>query len=313
MVTKRTVFVLGAGASMPYGFPLGNGLVKEILDRLNEDGPLFDQEMFRMLISNGNKKELIRDFLMELAETDAKSIDEFLEEKVVYINVGKDAIAYVISRYENKSTLHVDGDPNETDKWYRYVWDELSDKASFEEIMSDRVTFVTFNYDRSIDEFIYDELRNKYPRKTDLDYRRTARSIDIIHIHGSIGILSWQPWANESTIPYGFKPESKIDMSYMSLIKIIHEESNSDHTSRAGSLMRQADQIVFLGLSYHDSNLEKLKIDELDLSNKKVFGTCYGMSPELIKEVMEKHPVIKLDEELRYTRTYEFLTKYVHL
>jgi len=35
MLSKRTVFVVGAGASVPYGFPTGRDLVTEVLSCLS--------------------------------------------------------------------------------------------------------------------------------------------------------------------------------------------------------------------------------------------------------------------------------------
>lgn len=40
MIRRQTVFVLGAGASYPYGFPTGEGLVNEIIGLASTDRTL---------------------------------------------------------------------------------------------------------------------------------------------------------------------------------------------------------------------------------------------------------------------------------
>jgi hypothetical protein len=47
MITEETVFILGAGASMPYEYPTGAGLKKMICDRFNE--------LFELLIPHNDK------------------------------------------------------------------------------------------------------------------------------------------------------------------------------------------------------------------------------------------------------------------
>ncbi len=37
MFKKETVFILGAGASKPYGYPLGSDLIKEIIANIDND------------------------------------------------------------------------------------------------------------------------------------------------------------------------------------------------------------------------------------------------------------------------------------
>ena len=41
MFEKETLFILGAGASKPYGFPIGNELVQDIIHRIKNDSVFF--------------------------------------------------------------------------------------------------------------------------------------------------------------------------------------------------------------------------------------------------------------------------------
>ena len=42
MITVPTTLILGAGASEPYGFPLGVGLLNKVCELENAPGPLKD-------------------------------------------------------------------------------------------------------------------------------------------------------------------------------------------------------------------------------------------------------------------------------
>jgi hypothetical protein len=84
MITTETVFILGAGASMPYGFPSGEQLVDKSIEYLK--GRLLERYEF-------NPTE-IRVFESELTASRKRSVDAFLEHRPEFRTIGKTAIAY---------------------------------------------------------------------------------------------------------------------------------------------------------------------------------------------------------------------------
>src|SRR6267378_303056 len=76
MIEKRTVLILGAGASMPYGFPSGSGLRRHIIE-----------------------------YLDELLSADTTSIDVFLERRTEFVEIGKAAIAATLIPLESTRNL----------------------------------------------------------------------------------------------------------------------------------------------------------------------------------------------------------------
>jgi len=78
MIEKPTVLILGASASMPYGFPSGEELMQEILEKIR---PNSAKELFRVLLKFGFKPKDIDDFYNGLKHSQKFSVDEFLEHR----------------------------------------------------------------------------------------------------------------------------------------------------------------------------------------------------------------------------------------
>jgi hypothetical protein len=78
MITTPTVFILGAGASIPYGFPSGLDLVDMIC------GPAGD----RKYIQFGVDQATAESFITALRQSDQQSVDEheFQPEHVLALN-----------------------------------------------------------------------------------------------------------------------------------------------------------------------------------------------------------------------------------
>ena len=140
MFEKPTVFILGAGASHPYGFPLGRDLVWDIIRRIevrdNEDVRLFrdldctDRQMIGLA--------------SELRAADPPSIDDFLKRREDLRSLGKLAIANELMRIEGEGALSA----ATTEQWYRLLVAKITDRA-FKDIPSSNVRIVSFNCDRS--------------------------------------------------------------------------------------------------------------------------------------------------------------------
>src|SRR5579863_1391995 len=61
MFEKQTLLVLGAGASRPYGFPLGDGLIKEIISSIRNDIVLFP-------CASENRSAIINNKMLNLSD-----------------------------------------------------------------------------------------------------------------------------------------------------------------------------------------------------------------------------------------------------
>ena len=70
MIKNPTVLILGAGASYPYRFPLGEEMVTGILNKMTAEPETFYA---------GTRPGDLEDFKQKLRKADPTSIDAFLE------------------------------------------------------------------------------------------------------------------------------------------------------------------------------------------------------------------------------------------
>ena len=157
MIRRRTVFILGAGASAPYQLPVGSALVDRICKEIMKAEPMITRLEDFLARNNGIAGDAAR-FAAALKGSRAYSIDAFLETNRPYRLIGKAAIADVLLRCENQSDLApVNGD------WYRYLFSILLNQ-SIERYQQQAklLTIVTFNFDRSFERALFLALKNRF-------------------------------------------------------------------------------------------------------------------------------------------------------
>ncbi len=117
MLKRKTVLVLGAGASAPFGFPTGIELSQQLVGQLQEGGKTFNN-----LRSCYNfAPEEIHDFRNAFYYSGKNSVDAFLEHRADYIRIGKAATASVLIGYESHENLFKYNEAN----WLRYLYNNL--------------------------------------------------------------------------------------------------------------------------------------------------------------------------------------------
>jgi len=265
MLNIPTVFVLGAGASVPYDFPTGFQLSQRVFEQL-ADG----REGYQALTVHCSftPKE-IEDFRQSFYHSGKPSIDAFLEHRTDLIQIGKAATAQALIRYEDDHRLFV-FDANQN--WLRELSGRLA--SSFDEFGQNTIAFVTFNYDRSVEHYIFTTLKNTF-KKTDAEVAAVLGAIPVIHLHGRLGYL---PWQKGETRAYHTDVTTQAMKVCVDSIKIIHEsitDGRDDDFKAAKKLLADAHQVVIMGLGYNTINLERLGIPDLDPG--KTIGTCMGL------------------------------------
>src|SRR5437660_2575658 len=104
---KKTVLVLGAGASMPYGFPSGDELRQRIITSLKnfptKVGPARPLE--NLLNALGIEAYHVQHFRDELARAPHITIDRFLENRPEFERIGKLAITATLIPLEQDSIV----------------------------------------------------------------------------------------------------------------------------------------------------------------------------------------------------------------
>ena len=75
------------------------------------------------------------------------SVDAFLEHRPEYLQIGKLSIALCIMAHEHEKKLF-----NAQRNWYDYLRIKLN--SSFDEFGDNKLSIITFNYDRSIEHYL---------------------------------------------------------------------------------------------------------------------------------------------------------------
>jgi len=284
MIKKNHLFVLGAGTSIPYGFPSGSELVRNIIDYTSK-GKL----IYMYLKWLGYDEREVSRFSQDLEKSGMISIDTFLEYRNDYLEMGKVILTLTISIFEYKSTLY-SGNP--ANNLYGYIFNKMITEP--EKFSDNKISFITFNYDRSLEYFFINALRSGFNLKT-REAANILKRIPIIHAHGKIGYLkdevnSRELWDREN--PYGVnikilleKEETFLNLGRISdMINIIHEgEADNSIKERIENEISKSELITFLGFGYNYMNLKKLGFSNgNELGHISIKGTTYGLTKKEI-------------------------------
>jgi hypothetical protein len=267
---KQTVFVLGAGASEPFGFPIGQKLHELVITVLREQN-----SGFKVLRDCTFAAEDIERFRSDLSRSGRASVDAFLEHRPEYMKIGKVAMAYVLIGYENPERLF-----DQAGNWLGYLFRKLPNP--FTELVGGNVSFLTFNYDRSLEHFLFSALRGGFGAAEETCVEALAK-IPIIHLHGSLGLLPWQGHTNRAY--QGIPDVPALDIAHKG-IKIVHEDITDGRDAdfvRAKELLQSAKQVYFLGFGYDRTNMQRLDIANLE--ERKCYGTGLGLTPREVSDI----------------------------
>lgn len=266
MITKPTVLVLGAGASKPYGYPLGGELLENIVAILG------DSNWVPALLQCGVDKEIIEEFKSELFLSQQPSVDALLEHRPEFRDVGKLAIAMSLIAHEFESSLFAHARRGEG--IYHYLFTQLN--APWEEFANNKLSIITFNYDRTIDHYLFTALKHSYGKPDD-EVAEALSSIPIIHVHGFLGPLPWQetggrPYVAINIPKHPVDAAKQIEPASKKILIVSEEEKSTNEFNRAFNCIKSSERIYFLGFGYHLANLRKLRLNELGICDEHAFN-----------------------------------------
>ncbi|WP_430472933.1 hypothetical protein ACQ0MK_12765 [Thalassospira lucentensis] len=313
MFDKKTVFVIGAGGSKEFNLPVGlqlRDIISEKLNILYSDG---------VTLSNGDKAidNALRKFCAESAPADeygrlieaswavrdgvkqAVSIDSYLDthrDNQRIVTCGKLAILSSIIEAEKKSSLFVETDykPQYPFKrlspfdevrgtWLDFFFQRLSDGVSRENVGSifENVSIVTFNYDRTIEHYLFLSLQN-YFRIDAEEAADVMKGLRIVHPYGLIAPLQWMD--KSKGLPYG-------SYGHKNLLDLVQNIQTYTESVRDPSLLKSAHDefgravnIVFLGFAFHKQNMELLRT-RMQNRPLRVFSSSFGVSSADCKQI----------------------------
>jgi hypothetical protein len=267
----KVAFILGAGASKEFGYPLGSELKKDILDKLNPKST-----MFAGLLGAGNSADDVVEFKKSLFRADYGTIDQFVAAQHRHPEIqriARQAIALSISSFENDDRLF--GLPGA--HWYKRLIDFLRNRPDL--LKRDNLSFFTFNYDRSLEHYLHETVSRGGGGFSE-NFLREFFHGNFVHVHGTVGYLPWQTAPQGSVIrDYG------ATMDPNTVRNISHNLLTPDQeVTLSGELLGrifEADVVVIMGFGFHQQNMDKIQFAKLATQEgKKVFVTVQALDTQ---------------------------------
>jgi hypothetical protein len=264
VIKKKTVFILGAGAHVPYGFPDGRDLIKKIIDLMPKQGNAntpFSLAAFRLHNKqHGVTSALMAEFGESLQMTGHSSIDSFLatfSQRRGFPEIGKLAVAYVLLPLEFKTLFVRDSIQQD---WMSYLFEYMfhgCTHSADDFIKNNDVSFVSFNYDRTLEYFLSVRLASTYGLELG-QAGELVKNIPIVHVYGSLGTFA-------TTVLYTPEPgiiNTRLKEAVMSM-RLMYEDRDGESTiQQAKRLISAADNICFLGFGFDPDNITRLELNE---------------------------------------------------
>jgi len=168
MIDKQTLFILGAGASACSQYPTGEELNSFIINEFLSYKQRFlideEQELF--------EDHDIKNFTKLFDASRAPLIDYFIaknpDEKIR--GIGKLAIVLSIldGEIKNKNVKNIDLFDQD---WFSIIFDKMTsdifDAKIIDRILDNKISFITFNYDRSLEHSFCEALQSNYSLKNE--------------------------------------------------------------------------------------------------------------------------------------------------
>jgi hypothetical protein len=267
MITRNTVLILGAGASAPFGYPTGQALVTSIVQNPGN---------IKTQMTTLYGPELTESFRRSLEFAGVETIDRFLSNRKDFSEIGKFAIAAMLSSCETLGPLF-----GNNQNWYKKLFGIMTADGRFQD---NKLKILTFNYDRSLETFFSISLENLLgvPRMQAVSI---ASQIPIIHLHGTIA--SYPTPTLDVDSDYHTKHHPNVISRRAGGIRIIDEvgEEDPDH-QMAERILGEAERAIFLGFGYHSQLLRNLKINASHQERRTAWGgTIQGMNPQVMASV----------------------------
>lgn len=318
MIKDETVFILGAGASRPYGFPTGKELREIILRNFLSEYAKFGEQL-RVF----EAKNFINSFKLSSNE----SIDIFLSRNPEFSEFGKLAIVSSIAECERNSKFREEMKKEfKAEDWYTYIFNELINeikkKNDYKKISENNITIITFNYDRSLEHFLYESFRHSFSGISEEAISLALSKIKIFHVYGRVAPLPWQD--KGCGIEYGSLKAGEVP-SVIQNIKVVGEDREDINTIVKQKIIQNAKKIFFLGFGFASENLEVLNIPNVLRTKHQIFATAKGLLKEELDSIISWNIIDNFDDDPSedrpqykyikieiYATCKEILRKYLH-
>jgi hypothetical protein len=322
---KSITFIVGAGASMPYGFPSGTELVCEIVNVLTNNNHLIN-EINNLFQKNYQTDAPIAMFCKDLTRSNTPSIDLFLaNQKLYYTIIGKISIAFIIYTLNNAITLANITSPfvNASEDWYKLLFHKIIDSIE----LGNNINFINFNYDTSLENYLFSSAIHFYGDHK-LKCKSFMNSIKISHVYGSISgthyrnnlVFKKEDLQTKDSLYSLLTKDLSIDLPTLirlaDNIKIINEKNFDDEKLKnIRDTLNNSDKIYCTGFSYNKTNCKiiGLNAEYMKVNNQYFKGNAYGLGKaekEVISEYIGNREFLTNESYLNHIK---YMKEYVNL
>lgn len=278
MISKPTIFVIGAGGSAPYGLPTGAALRQRICAELRPEFALG-----QLVQTSGFCEHELLQVRHEFETSGVYSIDTFIAFRPEHQALCETTIAAALLPLENEFALTNVAGRNGNGDWYQLLWNELvSGLSTPDEIAKNPVHFITFNYDRSLEQFLLNCVRSTFNIDLDQAYDYISR-LPIKHVYGSLG-----PFERNVGYKYGgHSDEGLLEMvaSARESIKTV-PSVRGPADEEACTWVADAHRVVLLGFGFDPTNCFRIGLAQAcsgspdRVSPRHIYASCYHLSRE---------------------------------
>ncbi len=288
MISKKTVFILGAGAHIPYGFPSGKNLIDDVVKQLNH-AQRDDDLSLKILPQRAGvnidvvQQKNINAFIKSLSQAGQASIDSFInanQHMIGFDILGKVGIAQTLLRVEEKFIVERSNDKDSNNDWFEYLFAKMCDGISKPNhfFCDNNISFITFNYDRLLEHKFFNALKFSFNIKDDLETLSMVRNIPIHHVYGSLGEYNPNSFGQMNYWIDSFK-------SIQTIHEVVKEHSSAIKSARKD--LHEAEKICLLGFGFHSENISLMELPSVVEESASNICVCrYGITDEEIRRVM---------------------------
>ncbi len=308
MITEKTTFIVGAGASEPYGLPIGSGL-RSAADNLEKGS-----EAFELALNVIGDPDAFLALLALLKKHPGESIDGFLQHNQHRPDVmrhGKILIAALMGKALKMAPSPVAAGNRED--WLQFVVRRLVRDAPRPADFAKGnagVTFITFNFDSIIEDRLDRDIRNTYAGEPPDEIVAAIDAIRVIHMHGQLPpcpeqtirdprrtvlrVLSTGPASvhatTEAWVHWTRAAAEQINL-------VMDQDIDSTRIAKATKAVQEAKVVCCLGFGYEPSNLQKVGIPtQLKHDTyQQVFGSAYGLEQGERTRVLRRFDPIPIE------------------
>ena len=302
------VFIIGAGCSVPYGFPTGAMLMQKLKNfdygtkfprdphdtsdiflvdlyqehfgySSTENKIRYKNDYAKILpypehekIYNQLMDEIVLPFSRSVRNSMMVSTDEFLKNRLSQEKSNEVDFGKRLIAYEILKAEQTSRLWNID--WIQHLLSRIDQQDNWKEILKQTV-FLTFNYDRVLEYCIFLYLTSD-KQYADADAHAFIKEMQIFHVNGFIGPLE--------KIPFGAVGNGKYQEIAKRMETVWEKREKHDESEKAKyrEFLKNAQRVYFMGFSYIPGNLETIAIsrDAKIIQNANVYATAMGLSPQ---------------------------------